>query len=97
MIALFNFARKISIGLLHFAASSKLLHCTIAAVSQLCWKKMRDMFSIAVRVQYLLSQMKQQSQVHLWEPIYFLLTEDIEGDSESESGDGSKSSRKTCK
>ena len=64
---------------------------------KLCWKKMRDMFSIAVRVQYLLSQMKQQSQVHLWEPIYFLLTEDIEGDSESESGDGSKSSRKTCK
>jgi len=42
-------------------------------------------------------RMKQQSQVHLWKPIYFPLAEDIEGDSESESGDGSKSSRKTCK
>jgi len=42
-------------------------------------------------------EMKLQSHVHIWEPICFLLTEDIEGDSESESGDGSKSSRKTCK
>ena len=53
--------------------------------------------SIAARVRYLLSQMKQQSQVHLENLFYLLLTEDIEGDSESESGDGSKSSRKTCK
>ena len=46
MIGLCNFARKISIGLLHFAASSKRLHCSIAAVSQLCWKKCETCCSV---------------------------------------------------